>query len=410
MTKKYITILCDGMADRPDAHGLTPMDEAHKPVMDMLCSRGLCGLVKTVPDGMKPGSDVCNIAALGYDPTECYTGRSPLEALSMGIPLTDSDVTFRVNLVTLSHADTFVDRTMTDYSAGEISSEEASELISALKPLFSEYGLELYAGKSYRHAAVIRGSGSTGTEFTPPHDIQGKQIGNYLPRGGRSEIFTQIIERSSDILKNHPVCKARVMNGKYGADAVWFWGEGKKPVLKSFKEMFGKTAAVISAVDLVKGIGFASGAQVAQIPSATGTVDTDYEAKTTAALDELETCDYCFLHFEGPDECGHQGDRKGKIAAIERIDARVLSPILKALENSGTPFAICIMPDHATPLSVRTHTSEPVPFLIYDSESDGKKPCRKNAVFSEKQAVSSGVSLPHGRDVIGILFGISERP
>lgn len=402
MKKKYLTVLCDGMADYPDERGLTPMDEAAKPTMDKLCAHGVTGLVKTVPDGMKAGSDVCNLAALGYDPRECYTGRSPLEALSMGIDLNDADATLRVNLVTLSDEPELSDRTMLDYSAGEISSEEAAKLIAALQPLFREYGIELYAGVSYRHAAVVRGAGVSGTEFTPPHDITDKPVKNSLPKNGKSEIFTQIIERSASVLKAHPVNVERVRAGKNPANSVWFWGEGSKPKLTAFADKFGKTATVISAVDLVKGIGKAGGATVVDIPTATGTVDTDYEAKAAAAKRALETCDYCFVHLEGPDECGHQGDRKGKISAIERIDARILKPLLEYLEGSGAPFAISVMPDHATPLSVRTHTKEPVPFLVYDSEDIKKSPV---TVFSEKAAATTGLFLENGYDVIGMLFG-----
>lgn len=402
MKKKYLTILCDGMADYPDERGLTPMDEARKPTMDMLCNSGVIGLVKTVPDGMKAGSDVCNLAALGYDPRDCYTGRSPLEALSMGIRLDPADATLRVNLVTLSDERELSDRTMIDYSAGEISTEEAAQLICALQPLFGEYGAELYSGVSYRHAAVIRGAGLSGTEFTPPHDITGKPVKNSLPKNGKSEFFTRIIERSAQILKTHPVNVARVNSGKNPADSVWFWGEGSKPELTDFATKFEKTATVISAVDLVKGIGKAGGMNVIDIPTATGTVDTDYQAKTEAAKRALAECDYCFVHLEGPDECGHQGDRGGKITAIERIDERVLKPLLAYLKDSGAHFAISVMPDHATPLSVRTHTKEPVPFLIYDSERAINGGAQR---FTEKSAAQSGVYLENGYEVIQVLFG-----
>lgn len=400
MHKKYLTVLCDGMADRPDENGLTPMDEAYKPTMDLLCAKGLTGLVKTVPDELKPGSDVCNLAALGYDPLDCYTGRSPLEALSMGIKLDNNDITFRVNLVTLSDSNKLNDRIMLDYSAGEISTEESSAIIESLKPLFASYGLELYAGVSYRHAAVMRNAELTRTEFTPPHDITDKPISEYLPKGGKAELFSALIERSIEVLKTHPVNVARIAAGKNPATSVWFWGEGTKPKLKAFNEKFGKTATVISAVDLVKGIGMGGGMNVIDIPTATGTVDTDYESKTRAAAKALETYDYCFIHLEGPDECGHQGDRKGKITAIERIDERVLKPLYEMLENIGKPYAISVMPDHATPLCVRTHTREAIPFLIYDSEKDYSS----GKTFSEKSATESGIVFEHGYDVINKLF------
>ncbi len=400
MNKKYITVLCDGMADYPDSRGLTPMDEADKPNMDALCRRGLTGLVQTVPNGMKPGSDVCNLAALGYDPRECYTGRSPLEALSMGIKLADADVTLRVNLVTLSTEPKLNSRTMLDYSAGEITTEEASVLIDSLKPLFSSYGIELYAGISYRHAAVMRGEKCTGAEFTPPHDITLKPIKQHLPSHGKHELFTELIEKSYEILADHDINKTRVSLGKNPANSVWFWGEGTKPSLQNFYDRFHKTAAVISAVDLVKGIGFASGADVINVPTATGTVDTDYDAKLKAAMRALYTHDYCFLHFEGPDECGHQGDRAGKITAIERIDKFILGPLYAHLRDSGLPFAISVMPDHETPLSVRTHTGGAVPFFIYDSQAE----LDTGISFSEKNAASSGIFFDRGADVIEKLF------
>lgn len=400
--KKFLTVLCDGMADRDDAFGRTPMDDAHKPTMDMLCKAGLTGLVKTVPDGMKAGSDVCNLAALGYDPRSCYTGRSPLEALSMGIELAPSDVTYRVNLVTLSDADKLEDREMLDYSAGEITTDEARELVKALCGIFAP--LELHAGVSYRHAAVMR-DGALGTEFTPPHDILGKRIGDFLPRGKFGEIFTSLIERSIEVLRDHPINAARIAKGKRPATAIWAWGEGTKPRLDDFRAKFGKKATVISAVDLVKGIGKAGGMNVVDIPTATGTVDTDYDAKMKAAKKAFDACDYVFIHLEGPDECGHQGDRAGKTLAIESIDEFILSPLYDMLKSSGEPFAISVMPDHATPVSVRTHTPEPIPFMIYDSE----KNYASGVPFSEKSAKSTGVFFDRGARVIETLFSGKDR-
>ncbi len=395
--KKYLTVLCDGMADYPDENGKTPMDEANKPVMDKLCENGVTGLVHTVPDGMKPGSDVCNLAVLGYDPKTCYTGRSPLEALSIGIELGENDVTYRMNLVTLS-GDDLDTCSMLDYSAGEISTEEAGRIVESLKPVIPE--LELHAGVSYRHAAVMRG-GKTGTEFTPPHDITDKPVKGHLPTGVYGELFRSIIKRSITALKDHPVNKARIAVGKNPVTAVWFWGEGTKPALENFRSRFGKRGAVISAVDLVKGIGKGSGMTVYDIPTATGTVNTDYAAKCKAAAEALETHDYVFVHLEGPDECGHQGDRAGKILSIERIDAFILAPLLQKLKSMGE-YAISVMPDHATPLSTRTHARDPIPFMIYDSESDKKSGVR----FSEKLAATTGLTLENGSDVIKMLFGL----
>lgn len=390
------------MADYPDENGKTPMTEAHKPIMDELCRRGLTGLVQTVEKGMKPGSDVCNLAALGYDPRRCYTGRSPLEALSMGIDMGAHDVSYRVNLVTLTDGNTLGEHTMLDYSAGEITTAEAAEIIKALQPLFAEHGIELYAGVSYRHAAIVRNGDAGNVELTPPHDILGKKISEYLPHGKACATFNALIESSIKALAGHPINVKRKANGQNPVTAVWFWGEGTKPVLDGFYEKFGKTGAMISAVDLLKGIGVAGGMDVIDIPTATGTVDTDYEAKAAAAIAALNTHDFVFVHLEGPDECGHQGDRKGKITAIERIDARILKPILNALNKNGEPYAITVMPDHATPLSVRTHTIDPIPFLIYDSE-------RKQSgtdTFDELSAKRTGVLLPCGADVIKTMFGI----
>lgn len=395
--KKYLTVLCDGMADYDNELGKTPMDEAKKPTMDALCRDGVTGLVHTVPDKLKPGSDVCNLAALGYDPETCYTGRSPLEALSIGIDLGDDDVTYRTNLVTLSDGDTLESRDMIDYSAGEISTEEAEQLIDSLKSAFAP--VELYSGVSYRHAAVIRG-GKIGTEFTPPHDITGKNIKDRLPSGIYGDKFRALIEKSIEIFKDHPVNLARKKAGKRPATSVWFWGEGTKPKLESFGSKFNKKGAVISAVDLVKGIGIGSKMTVYDIPTATGTVDTDYPAKFSAAANALKTHDFVFVHLEGPDECGHQGDRKGKITAIERIDEFIVKPLVAELKKYGE-YAVCIMPDHATPLSVRTHTRDPIPFLIYDSEKTDKK---SNVPFSEKHARSTGLVLEHGYEVIRKLF------
>lgn len=393
--KKYVTVLCDGMADYPDKNGKTPMMLANKPTMDSLIGNALFGLVQTVPDGMTPGSDVCNLAALGYSPESCYTGRSPLEALSQGVILADGDVTYRMNFVTLSDESDLANKSMLDYSAGEISTQEAVQLVETLKGEFS--ALQLFPGISYRHTALMHG-GKTGTRFTPPHDLTGKPIKNDLPRGVYGDIFTKLIEKSLAVLSKHPVNIERKKLGKNPANAVWFWGEGTKPAIENFAQKFGKRGAVISAVDLVKGIGIAGGMTVINIPTATGTVDTDYEAKLNAAIAALNTHDYCFIHFEGPDECGHQGDRAGKIKSIERIDSRVLRPLVQAL--SVGDFAIAVMPDHATPLSVRTHTTDAVPFFIYDSQN---KQC--GAKTFDENTAANGIRLDKGSDVINIMFG-----
>ena len=399
---KYVVILGDGMAGfpLPDRGDKTTLQLAKKPFIDALAKKSLLGTAKTVPAGFAPGSDVANLSVMGYDPAKYYSGRSPLEAASIGIDLKDTDATLRCNLVTLSEGGMYEDKTMIDYSAGEISTEEANQLIASLKAAFSPG--ELYAGVSYRHAAVIRG-GKVGTDFTPPHDITGKKIADYLPKGLYGDKFRALIEKSIEIFKDHPVNTARIKAGKRPATSVWFWGEGTKPRLDKFEDMFGKKGAVISAVDLVKGIGIGSGMTVYDIPTATGTVDTDYESKAAAAVTALKTHDFVFIHLEGPDECGHQGDRKGKITAIERIDERIVKPLLSELKKYDD-YAICIMPDHATPLSVRTHTRDAIPFLIYDSGSKSGS----GVPFSEKHAKTTGLEISHGYEIIRMLFGMNK--
>lgn len=368
-SQKIVVILCDGMADYPDSAGNTPMTIAKKPNMDAIAAKSEVGLCATVPEGMKPGSDVANLSVMGYNPRECYTGRSPLEAISIGINLSDTDVTYRTNFVTLSSDGEYENKTMLDYSAGEISTTEAKQLISFLAANLPMSELKLYAGVSYRHC-LVRSNGILGAKLAQPHDISDKTITEHLPSGEYGEQFLSLMKKSYDLLKNHPINIKRVSEGKSPANSVWFWGEGKKPALAEFTEKFGIKGAVISAVDLIKGIGLGAKMTSINVDGATGTLHTNFSGKAQAALDALKTHDYVYVHLEAPDECGHQGDRNGKIKAIELIDEKVIAPIFSALTSEKIPFKMLIIPDHATPLCLKTHTSDPVPYLIYNSEKE----------------------------------------
>ncbi len=373
---KYVVILGDGMADYgvPALNGKTPLSVANKPFIDYLAERGTLGTTKTVPAGMKPGSDVANLSMLGYNPKESYSGRSPLEAASIGIDLLDTDVTARANLVTLSDEENFTDKTMLDYSAGEISTAEASELIEYLAKYFNDEKYSLYSGISYRHCLVVA-NGKISGDLTPPHDITGKPIKEYLPTSETGKKYLEIMEKSVELLKNHPVNLKRIKEGKNPATSLWFWGEGTKPNLENFEKRFGLKGGMISAVDLLKGIGKLSGMRVISVDGATGNYDTNFSGKAKACIDALNSgIDFVYLHMEAPDECGHHGDLEHKIFSIEQIDGKVVKPIFEWLESSGEPFKMLIAPDHPTPISIMTHTSDPVPYLVYDS---------RNKVFNE---------------------------
>lgn len=398
---KYIVVLGDGMADyRKGELGFhTPLDLAVKPNIDTLAREGCTGLVRTIDRDMKPGSDVANLSVMGYDPSVCYTGRSPLEALSIGVPMTDKDTVFRMNLVTLSSgADGKLEScVMEDYSAGEISTPEAHELIASVSEALENGCIEFYGGTSYRNCAVLRGS-MCEVEFTPPHDIIGKEIRGFLPAGAGSEIFRSLIERSIDVLRAHPVNLARVEQGKKTADAVWFWGRGTKPSLENFREKYGLRGAVISAVDLLKGIAVGAGMDVVEVPGATGTLDTNFAGKAEACVKALSDHDYVYLHMEAPDECGHQGDARGKIKAIEKVD-EVVGYIVGSLRDAGEDYCIAVLPDHATPLCLRTHTSDPVPYLVYNS----LRPSKCGLSFNEEEA-QKGLYLNNGRALLQLML------
>lgn len=389
---KYIIMLGDGMADYPVAalDGKTPLEAARKPNIDSLAPYARLGMVKTVPDGLKPGSDVANLSAMGYNPQECYTGRSPLEAVSMGIEMSDTDVAFRCNLVTLSDESEYHNKTMIDYSAGEISTEEAKELIAAVKEALAGQGRLFYPGISYRHC-MIWDKGPVGLNLTPPHDISDRKITDYLPE---DPVILDLMKRSFDVLKNHPVNQARIERGQNPANSIWLWGEGTKPGVSLFEDTYGVKASVISAVDLIKGIGICAGMQVIEVEGATGNLHTNFKGKGEAALTALlEGQELVYIHVEAPDECGHQGDIHGKVRAIELIDELIVGPVLAGLGEAAMDYALLVMPDHPTPLALKTHTSEPIPFLMYNSKEQKDSGI---TTYTEAAAQSTGDYVPEG--------------
>ena len=401
---KYAVILGDGMADYPQKSlgGKTPLDLAKKPFIDSLCKVSEVGLCKTVAEGLKPGSDVANLSVLGYDPKECYTGRSPLEAASIGIDLKDTDVTARANLVTLSDEDNFADKTMIDYSAGEISTEEAKILIGFLAEKINDEKYRLYSGISYRHCLVID-NGKIAGDLTPPHDITGKPIKGHLPTSETGKVYLKLMELSARLLKDHPVNIARIKAGKRPATSLWFWGEGTKPKLQAFSERYGIKGAMISAVDLLKGIGKLTGMQVIEVKGATGNYDTNFNGKAKAALDALKTNDFVYVHMEAPDECGHHGDAEHKIFSIGEISEKVVKSVVESLREKKEEFALLICPDHPTPLSTMTHASDPVPYMIYRSDKpfNGKTA----SSYDEENAKSTGVFVPSGVELMKRFLG-----
>ena len=390
---KHIVFLGDGMADEPFAPlgGHTPLELADHPCMDYLAANGEFGLARTVPDGMPAGSDTANLSVFGYDPKIYYSGRSPLEAASMGIPLAPEDVTYRCNLVTLSDAERLADAVMIDYSADDISTEEAHELIAAIEPLFREAGCEIFPGFHYRHCLVLRAA-ETGASLTPPHDITGKSIAGHLPSGTNGTLLLSLTERARTILRDHPVNRKRVEAGLHPANSVWFWGEGRRPALTPFREKFGVArGGVISAVDLVQGIGVCAGLEILSVPGITGNYHTDFAAKGRAAVQALrDGFDFLYIHVEAPDECGHHGEAKEKIWSIEQIDEKILRPVLTYLRDSGESFSVLCMPDHPTPLAKLTHTPAPVPYALYRSGESAARRCR----FTEADAAQTGVFTP----------------
>lgn len=396
---KYLIVLGDGMADYPcpELGGLTPLQYARTPNMDKLACAGTVGLVKTVPDGLQPGSDVANLAVMGYDPAVYYTGRAPLEAVSMGVELKENDVAFRCNLVTLSDDENYEDKTMVDYSAGEIGSDRAARLIEDLSRHLSRDKMLFYPGISYRHLMVWN-DGPADTVLTPPHDISGRKITDYLPRGNGGTDLLAVMKESNQFLKTHPLNLEETAGRP--ANSVWFWGQGKSPVLVKFKDRYKINGAVISAVDLIKGIGICAGMDVVEVDGATGTIHTNFAGKAAAALDAFRRgADLVYLHVEAPDEAGHQGNTKVKVQAIEEIDSKILGPLLEQMGQLGD-YRVMVLPDHPTPISVMTHTSDPVPYVIYDSTSP-----KANTGATYSEAVSGGPCLERGHELMDIFLG-----
>lgn len=369
------------MADVPSEKlgGKTPLDVAVKPNIDKICRMGEIGMAKTVPDDFKPGSDVANLSVMGYDPYKYYTGRSPLEAVSMGVDVSDTDTTFRTNLVTLSAEPVYENKKMVDYSSGEITTEESRELMKAVDEALGTDEYRFYGGISYRHLLLWHGAIDDGIRLTPPHDISGKQISEYLPD---NPVMLELMKKSYDILKDHPVNKSRISRGLNPANSIWMWGQGRKPALSPFEEKYGIKGTVISAVDLVKGIGICADMQSIDVEGATGNVDSNFDGKAQAAIEALKTNDFVYIHMEAPDESGHHFDKDAKVMSIELIDKKVVGPVYDALSKQGDDFAFLIMPDHPTPIDIGTHTSDPVPYAIY--RSNAPKNCGLD--YNEKNA------------------------
>ncbi len=386
------------MADYPvpELGGRTPMAVACKPNFDSLGKKGTVGLVRTVPDGMKPGSDVANMSVMGFDPSIYYTGRSPLEAASIGVDLKDTDVTLRCNLVTLSDEENYEDKTMVDYCAGDISTEEAAEIIKSVDERFGSEIFKFYSGVSYRHCLVWDCGTTDLGSMTPPHDISGRVVGEYLSKSENAKPLIQMMKDSYEFLKDHPVNKKRAAEGKRPANSIWLWGEGKRPALSPFEQLYGIKGAVISAVDLLKGIGKCAKMETPEVEGATGYIDTNFEGKARAAVEALKNgCDFAYIHLEAPDECGHRREPENKVKSIEMIDSRVLPIVLDGLEEYDD-YKIMILPDHPTPIVTATHAPDPVPFMIYQKS----KPHKGVETVNEETAKATGLFLNSGVELM----------
>ena len=392
---KYIVILGDGMADEPiDAlGGKSPLACAETPVMDELASKGEMGMVQNVPAGMAPGSDVANLSVLGYNPAVCYSGRSPLEALSVGVAMEPTDIVLRCNIVTLTEEEPYAKKTILDHSSGEISTADADILMDAIREAFNSDEFQYYTGTSYRHITIWKNG--TMPQLEPPHDHLTQVIGPYLPQETK---LRAMMEKSFDILNTHPLNLERAAKGKNKANSLWFWGAGTKPSLQNFTEKTGLKGAMVSAVDLLKGIAVGAGMKVYQVPGATGSIDTNFEGKAQAAIDALtkDGCDFVYVHVEAPDEMGHQGLLKEKIQSIEYLDRRLIAPVKKAMEDAGEDFRMLVLPDHPTPIRLRTHTGDPVPYVLYDSTRQ-RKSIQK---YTEAEAEATGNYEPNGYRLI----------
>lgn len=397
---KYIVVLGDGMADEPirQLENKTPLEYAKTPMMDMLSKKSEIGLVHTIPEGMNPGSDTANLSVLGYDPKIYYSGRSPLEALSIGVPMIDTDIALRCNIVTISEDEVpFEKKTIIDHSSSEISTEDCAILLEAIKREFENETYQFYLGTSYRHC-LIWNKGKV-IPLTPPHDVLAQVIGPYLPQ---DEALYSMMQKSYDILVNHPLNQKRKEQGLHPANCCWFWGAGTKPLLDSFEEKTGKRGLMVSAVDLLKGIAVGAGMGVSLVEGANGGLHTNYEGKTQAAVKAIteDGYDFVYIHIEAPDEMGHQGNVGDKVKAIEYLDTRVIKPLIESLTSKNVEYRLLILPDHPTPLRVRTHTADPVPYLLYDST----KLQSHSWNYNEREAKTSGNEVLKGHEMLQYLF------
>lgn len=397
---KYVIVLCDGMADEQvkELGGRTPLEAAATPNMDRMAPDSEIGMVRTVPEGMAPGSDTANLSVIGYDPRRYYTGRSPLEALSIGVDMEPTDISLRCNIVTLTETqENYEDRIIIDHSSGEISTEDAAILVKALEEGLKKEGYEFYVGTSYRHLLIWK-NGEV-VELTPPHDILTKRIGEYLPE---DKTLREMMEKSYVILSNHPLNQERKRKGLNPANSAWFWGAGTRPELTSFEEKNQKKGAMISAVDLLKGIAVGAGMQNIYVEGANGGLHTNYAGKAQAAVDALTKggCDFAYIHIEAPDEMGHQGNVQNKVRSIENIDSYIIGPVAEKLKSAGEDFRMLVLPDHPTPVRVRTHTPDPVPYMLYDSRKaeDGMD------TYDENTASKTGIRVEEGYTLIDHLF------
>jgi 2,3-bisphosphoglycerate-independent phosphoglycerate mutase len=401
---KYVILVPDGMADSadPEVADKTPLTTAKTPWMDKMAVAGKIGLTRTVPEGMSPGSDVANLSIMGYAPAEVYTGRAPFEAVSMGVSLAEDDLAFRLNLVTLERNFT----TMADHSADHISTQEAHALVSSLTPMIESFGLTVYPGISYRNLLVWK-DGPDGCLTHAPHDFPGELLAAKLPSGDGADVLLRIIVGSWKILENHPVNQRRMNRCQGPANSVWPWGQGRRPKIQTLNQRFGITGTVVAAVDLVRGIGKYAGLDVADVPGATGYLDTNYQGKVDAALSALETRDFAFLHVEAPDEAGHSGQFDLKVKAIEDFDEKVVGPMLEGLQNFPQ-WRLLLMPDHCTPITLRKHTTEPVPFILLASQEWALSEKNTAASYSEAAAFATGRSVPDASKMIEML--LREEP
>lgn len=401
---KYIVILGDGMADYKlsELGNQTPLQYAKTPNLDRLARVSQLGLARTVPPSMHPGSDIANLSVLGYDPHQYYTGRSPLEAVSLGVKMEPTDIAFRCNLVTLSDEPAYADKALLDYSSDEISTAEAAVLIEAINQELGTETFVFYPGISYRHALIWK-NGLSDFDLTPPHDISGRPIAEYLPKGSQSEILLEMMQKSSRILTDHPVNQARIKQGHRPANSIWLWGQGKKPALAAFKDRYGLNGSVVCAVDLIKGLGLCAGLRAVAVPGATGGTVTNMRGKAEASLKELQQGqDFVYLHVEAPDEAGHRGDLALKVKTIEEFDEKIIGVIHQGIEESrGTPgmedYCLLVLPDHPTPISIKTHAADPVPFMLYRR---GQPQEGSSTGYNEDSAGQTGLRFEAGHQLM----------